>query len=66
MRAEEGRGVELCLMGAEWGGRNVNTVEALSTNFDTVLINHTLKGNHKCTYYLIGNANDLEVQDNVF
>lgn len=62
MRAEE-RGVELCLMGAEWRCRNMKTVEALSTHFDTVLINPILKGNHKCTYYPIGNANGLEVQE---
>lgn len=63
MKAEEERGVELCLMGAEWRCRNMNAVEALSAHFDTVLINPILKENHKCTYYPIQNANSLEVQE---
>lgn len=63
MRAEEEMGVELCLMGAEGRCRNVNAVEELSTHFHTVLINPILKGNHKCTYYPVGNANGLEVQE---
>ena len=63
MRAEEERGVDLCLMVAEWRCRNMNAVETLSTLFDTLFINHIVKGNHKCTYYPIENASGLEVQE---
>lgn len=41
----------------------MNSLEVLSTHFDIVFINSILKGNHKCIYYSIGNANGLEDQE---
>lgn len=37
----------------------MNAAETLSTHFDKSHV----KGNHTCTYYPLGNANGLEVQE---
>lgn len=41
----------------------MNSLEVLSTHFDNVFINPILKGNYKCIYCSIGNANGLKDQE---